>query len=110
MSDCNESKDHVPELLKYTMYVVKEIGLGGLMSLILVGMLTGLIPSPLKDIAVSLKNLGIGMLQHSAEQQEMRKVLADQQHDQIAILMNFCWNAAKSDDERKNCMIFLKNK
>ena len=92
------------------MYCVKEIGLGGLMALILVGMLTGFVASPLKDISVSLQNLGVGMLQHSEEQQEMRKVLVEQQYDQITILLNICWNAAKSDDERKNCRNFLKNK
>ena len=94
--DNRRSSPDIPRSFQLVVYAIREIGLGSVLAVILVGVLTGFVPSPLLRIANELSL-------YQRETAELRQLIADSSLYQTNLLRALCWNAAKTDEQRQMC-------
>jgi hypothetical protein len=93
-----------PEWVKIAVYLIVNVGLWPLLSLILIGILIGVIKSPSIENQNLIKILGQNMVLHSEETRQFRQMFLREMSLQNQWLEQICDNTAK---ERRDCRIGL---
>lgn len=100
-----------PQWAQITVWAIQQLGISGVIALVLLAALLGLVPNPIMEKVVSNQNLLIaGVAEHSKNTDNFRPVLTrlfvDAVNRQNRILRVICIQGAKTEELKNQCGLF----